>query len=93
VVCTGYTAAEVHGDSSRNQVHRAMAEAAQKLVKEDRCDIIILGCAGMTGLEQTIREAVGNRITIIDGVVAGVHMLAGIIHAGQQTSQAGVYGL
>jgi len=93
VVCTGYTAAEVHGDSNRNQVHRAMAEAAQKLVKEDRCDIIILGCAGMTGLEQTIREAVGNRITIIDGVVAGVHMLAGIIHAGQQTSQAGVYGL
>jgi len=93
VVCTGYTAAEVHGASNRNQVQRAMAEAAQKLVKEDQCDAIILGCAGMTGLEQTIREVVGKHVTIIDGVVAGVHMLAGIIHAGQRTSQAGVYGL
>jgi Asp/Glu/hydantoin racemase len=93
VICTGYTAAEVHGEPNRNQVQRAMAEAAQKLVKEDHCDIIILGCAGMTGLEETIREAVGQNVTIIDGVVAGVHMLAGLIHAGQQTSQAGVYGL
>jgi Asp/Glu/hydantoin racemase len=92
VVCTGYSAAEVHGDSNRNQVQRAMADAAQKLVREDHCDIIILGCAGMTGLEQTVRDAVGKNVTIIDGVVAGVHMLAGLIHSGQQTSGAGAYG-
>lgn len=92
VVCTGFTAAEVHGEAHRNQVQRAMAEAAKKLVTEDNCDIIILGCAGMSGLEQTIREAVGPKVTIVDGVVAGVHMLAGLIHSGQQTSNAGAYG-
>ena len=92
VICTGYSAAEVHGETNRNQVHRAMGEAAQKLVRDDHCDTIILGCAGMTGLEQTVREAVGKSVTIIDGVVAGVHMLAGLIHSGQQTSGAGAYG-
>jgi len=92
VLCTGYTAAELHGETNRNQVQRAMAEAAQKLVRDDHCDTIILGCAGMTGLEQTVREAVGKNVTIIDGVVAGVHMLAGLIHSGQQTSGAGAYG-
>jgi Asp/Glu/hydantoin racemase len=92
VICTGYSAADVHGDLHRNQVQRAMAEAAQKLVRDDHCDIIILGCAGMTGLEQTVRDAVGKNVTIVDGVLAGVHMLAGLIHSGQQTSGAGVYG-
>ena len=92
VLCTVYSAAEVHGEQHRNQVQRAMAEAAQRLVREDKCDIIILGCAGMTGLEQTVREAVGKTVTIIDAVVAGVHMLAGLIHAGQHTSGAGAYG-
>ena len=92
VLCTGYSAAEVHGETNRNKVQRAMAEAALKLVREDHCDIIILGCAGMSGLEQTIRDAVGRDVTIIDGVVAGVHMLAGLIHSGQQTSAAGAYG-
>ena len=92
VICTGFNAAQVHGEANKNQVQRAMAEAARKLVEEDHCDIIILGCAGMVGLEQSVREAVGNRVTIIDGVVAGVHMLAGLIHSGQQTSTAGAYG-
>jgi Asp/Glu/hydantoin racemase len=92
VLCTGFSAAEVHGEQHRNQVQRAMAEAALRLVREDKCDIIILGCAGMTGLEQTVREAVGRNVTIIDGVTAGVHMLAGLIHAGQMTSGAGAYG-
>jgi len=92
VLCTGFSAAEVHGDAHRNQVQRAMGEAAQRLVREDHCDVIILGCAGMSGLEQAIRDAVGNKVTIIDAVVAGVHMLSGLIHAGQQTSCGGAYG-
>jgi Asp/Glu/hydantoin racemase len=92
VLCTGYSAAEVHGETHRNQVQRAMAEAAQKLVREDHCDIIILGCAGMSGLEQTIRDAVGRNVTIIDGLIAGVNMLAGLINCGMSTSGAGVYG-
>jgi Asp/Glu/hydantoin racemase len=92
VICTGYSAAELHGEANKNQVQRAMADAAQKLVRDDHCDIIILGCAGMTGLEQAVRDAVGKHVTIIDAVVAGVHTLAGLIHAGQQTSGAGAYG-
>lgn len=92
VICTGYSAAEVHGETNRNQVQRAMADAAKKLVREDHCDVIILGCAGMTGLEQTVRDAVGKNVTIIDAVVAGVHMLSGLIHSGSQTSGAGAYG-
>jgi Asp/Glu/hydantoin racemase len=92
VICTGYSAAEVHGETSRNQVQRAMAEAALKLVQDDHCDVIILGCAGMTGLESIVREAVGKDVTIIDAVLAGVHMLAGLIHSGLPTSGAGAYG-
>jgi Asp/Glu/hydantoin racemase len=94
VACTGYSAAEVHGEggANRNQVQRAMADAARKLVREDRCDVIVLGCAGMTGLENVVREAVGKNVTVVDAVVAGVHMLAGLIHSGQTTSGAGVYG-
>ena len=63
---------------------------ATKRILDKGAKAICLGCAGMAGLDETVREACveqmgkaeGERIKIIDGVVAGVIFLEGALRAG-----------
>ncbi|KAL4804636.1 carbon-nitrogen hydrolase [Aspergillus unguis] len=68
----------------------AMCNAAKELVKRG-ADTITLGCAGMTKLKTAVEEAVGPDVQVIDGVVAGVQHLAGILRMGGKTAKKGVY--
>lgn len=45
---------------------------AEAALAEDQVDAIILGCAGMTGLADHLRKALG--VPIIDGVEAAAHL-------------------
>ncbi|ODV90439.1 hypothetical protein CANCADRAFT_106576 [Tortispora caseinolytica NRRL Y-17796] len=40
---------------------------------------ICLGCAGMTGLDELIKTTLGDDIKIVNGVQAGIEILAGMI--------------
>ncbi|KAG8950742.1 hypothetical protein FRC04_007161 [Tulasnella sp. 424] len=78
VASTGFTAIELH-QAHPDEVSRKIGEAAKRLVEEEDADVICLGCAGMTGMEEAIRKGVSNQsIEIIDGVQAGVDLLAGL---------------
>ncbi|UJR07030.1 hypothetical protein I4U23_011318 [Adineta vaga] len=65
-------------------VNVAMSEPASELVKNNRCDVIILGCAGMSGLKKTMQQAfltMGLKASVIDPVVAGYEVLSGLVTA------------
>lgn len=82
VATTGYTAIELH-QVSQELVYRRIGEGARSLVEEKGARAICLGCAGMVGMEEAIVEALGEewsgKVSIIDGVQAGVHLLDGMI--------------
>ncbi|CAF0953836.1 unnamed protein product [Didymodactylos carnosus] len=63
-------------------VNVAMSKAAIELVEKNGCDVIVLGCAGMSGLESTVQQAVitmGSKVAVIDAVVAGYEILLGLV--------------
>ncbi|KAL4982675.1 carbon-nitrogen hydrolase [Aspergillus falconensis] len=72
------------------EVRDTMCGAARKLV-ERGADVITLGCAGMTKLKEAVEEAVGPEIQVVDGVVAGVHHLVGLLRMGGRTAKRGLY--
>lgn len=85
---TGLNASELH-ELPAEIVRVKMMEATKRLVKNGvgkGVDVrsICLGCAGMVGLEEAVRQACmeelgdeeGRRVGIVDGVKAGVGILA-----------------
>jgi Asp/Glu/hydantoin racemase len=81
---TGLNATELH-DLPAGEVKQKMKEATKRLLQRGNVGAICLGCAGMVGLDETVREAcveelgneAGKEIHIIDGVKAGVAQLVG----------------
>jgi Asp/Glu/hydantoin racemase len=92
---TGLNATELH-DLPADEVTAKMREATRRLVqrgeKGEMGDVqaICLGCAGMVGLDDAVRQACidflgderGKRISIVDGVKAGVGSLVGLAIGG-----------
>ena len=56
---------------------------------QDNVEAVILGCAGMADLTHKLTEDTG--LPVIDGVVAGVKLLEGLVGAGIATSKLGAY--
>jgi Asp/Glu/hydantoin racemase len=64
-----------------------MKDAVKRLVKRGNVGAVCLGCAGMAGMDEMVREACveelgqveGGRVRIVDGVVAGVAWLQGAV--------------
>jgi allantoin racemase len=51
--------------------------------------LIILGCAGMAGLQQAVGAAAG--VPVVDPVVAAVALLASLARTGARTSKRNLY--
>lgn len=95
VETTGLSAIELH-DTPAEEVRRRMKEAVKRLLGSGKRDgkgevgAICLGCAGMAGMDEIVREACieelgpdkGKRVRIVDGVVAGVAWLEGALRSG-----------
>ncbi|CAI6335665.1 unnamed protein product [Periconia digitata] len=72
------------------EVLAIMCEVGKTLVKQG-ADVLALGCAGMTNMKTAVENAVGEDVQVIDGVVAGVHHLAGLCRMGTKTAKRGAY--
>jgi Asp/Glu/hydantoin racemase len=89
VETTGLNATDLH-DAPAEEVRKKMKDAVKRLLKKDKVGAICLGCAGMAGMDQMVREACveelgevdGQRVRIVDGVMAGVAWLEGAVRAG-----------
>lgn len=91
---TGLNASELH-ELPPERVREKMKEATKRVLQagqEDGNEVraICLGCAGMVGLEEAVREACveelgehdGKHVAIIDGVKAGVGTLVTLARSG-----------
>ncbi|KAL1903343.1 hypothetical protein Sste5346_000629 [Sporothrix stenoceras] len=83
---------DLHADDAEAQerVNKSIFTAAQSLVAKG-AEVLTLGCAGMTPLKLAVEAAVGPDVTVIDGVLAGVQHLSGIVRVGSRTAKIGVY--
>lgn len=70
-----------------------MCSAATRLVNIAGADVIVLGCAGMMKLKGAVEKSVGGdgEVQVVDGVVAGVQHLVGLVRMGVKTAKKGAY--
>ncbi|KAJ5826856.1 hypothetical protein N7447_003619 [Penicillium robsamsonii] len=90
VETTGLTAVELH-TTEPEEVRRRIIDATRNLLRNSasRVKVVCLGCAGMAGMEEAVREGCiqeygteGRRVRIVDGVVAGAGNLITALKAG-----------
>ena len=80
VESTGMTALELH-DRPPEVVAAGISAAASRVVARG-ARTIIMGCAGMSGMEKAVREGCGEeRVQIVDAVRSGVTVLEGLVRA------------
>lgn len=75
-------------DPKSDAVGRLRAEIA-RAVAEDRCEAIVLGCAGMADLNAALAAEFG--LPVIDGVAAAVKLVEAVAGLGLGTSKVGGY--
>ena len=70
-----------------SNARRKLLDEIARAVREDRCDVVILGCAGMADLTAWLTEETG--VPVIDGVAVAVRMVDSLVGGGLSTSKAG----
>ena len=87
VRATGLSTLELDEDPQR--AVEAVVEQARRAVREDRAEVICLGCGGLAGLDQAISTQLG--VPVVDGVPAGVRFAESLVGIGLTTSKVGTY--
>ncbi|KAL2263896.1 hypothetical protein VTK26DRAFT_4456 [Humicola hyalothermophila] len=93
VETTGLDAGDFHSVSPA-VIREKLSEATRRLLAKGQVDCVVMGCAGMAGLEEIIRSVavetygleVGRKVLIIDGVKAGVGLLEQMVRNKQAFS-------
>jgi len=83
VETTGLNAGDFHGGVDPEVVTRKLREATGRLLDRGDLECVIMGCAGMAGLEEIIRSvatekygpARAKELLVVDGVRAGIGLL------------------
>jgi allantoin racemase len=60
-------------------------ELSRRAVEKDKAEVIVLGCAGMSGMDRKIQEALG--VPVLDGVICALILAAGFSRHGIGTSK------
>ncbi|MGW8251924.1 MAG: aspartate/glutamate racemase family protein [Anaerolineales bacterium] len=76
-------------ESGEHDTQALIQQAALKAIHEDGAEVLCLGCAGMTGLDKQLEQVLG--VPVIDGVVAALKFLEGMLGYGVRTSKRRVY--
>ncbi|AZD07294.1 Hydantoin racemase [Pseudomonas chlororaphis] len=67
----------------------AIVRQAELAVSEDKAEVICLGCGGMAGLDEQIRQRTG--VPVVDGVTAAVTIAESLVRLGLSTSKVRTY--
>ncbi|MGO1949524.1 MAG: aspartate/glutamate racemase family protein [Mycobacteriaceae bacterium] len=76
-------------EESATRAVATIAEEARLAVEQDRAEVIVLGCGGMAGLGDAVREATGA--PVVDGVAAAVQLAESLVNLGLRTSKVRTY--
>jgi len=88
VESTGLNGNELHS-AHQDLVRERMIEATKRLVKNGDVKVVILGCAGMCGLNKIVEEALveelgedqAKNVYVLDGVAAGIGLLENLLRS------------
>jgi len=64
-------------------------ETSRLAVERDRAEVIVLGCAGLAGLDRRIQKALN--VPVLDGVACALIIVTGLVRYGVSTSKIGRY--
>ncbi|WP_269938329.1 aspartate/glutamate racemase family protein [Arthrobacter sp. HY1533] len=67
----------------------AIVREAELAVTVDKAEVIVLGCGGMAGLNEQVRERTG--VPVVDGVAAAVTIAESLVRLGLSTSKVRTY--
>ena len=76
-------------ESEPQRAIEAIVEQAEIAVREDKAEVICLGCGGMAGLDDRIRARTG--VPVVDGVSAAVTIAESLVRLGLTTSKVRTY--
>jgi len=82
VECVGVGAGELHGEGDGEVEGRVRGAVGRLVGGEGGVGVVVLGCAGMVGMEEWVREECGEGVRVVDGVKAGVGILQGLVRGG-----------
>ncbi len=71
------------------ETFKQLRDEARSAVESDGADVIVLGCAGMSGLAAALQDELG--VPVVDGVAAAVVTAESLVRLGLSTSRAGEY--
>jgi allantoin racemase len=74
---------ELEEDSRRTE--EVLTELGRKAMEKDGAEVLLLGCAGMAGVDRQLESQLG--IPVIDGTVAAVKFLEALYDYGKKTSK------
>lgn len=80
-------ALEEPGSGAREKVRDEILRA----VREDNCEAVVLGCAGMADLTEWLTQETG--VPVIDGVTVATRMIEALVGCGLKTSKIGGYAM
>lgn len=87
VVASGLSVLELEEDKDRTVA--AIVAKAKQIVEQNGVEVLCLGCGGMAGLDQAVREATGA--PVVDGVAAAVALAEGLVRMKLTTSKVRTY--
>jgi allantoin racemase len=68
---------------------KAIGREAELAVRQDKAEVICLGCGGMAGLDEAVRARTG--VPVVDGVTAAVKLAESLVALGLSTSKIRTY--
>lgn len=81
------TGLRVIGDYGEKK--KSLYQEGMKAVEEDRAEVLVLGCAGMAGLDKELQEEIG--VPVLDGVVCALMLMESLIRYDLKTSKIGKF--
>jgi len=75
----------LHLQSDSGVVIRTLIEASRTAIEKDGAEVICLGCAGMTGLDKPMEQALD--VPVLDGVVCSVKLAEAMFDYGLKLSK------
>lgn len=76
-------------ERNREKVKKGLARAGRLAIREDKAEVLCLGCAGMTEMDKALEKELG--IPVIDPVAAGVKAIEGLVACEKRTSKISSY--
>jgi allantoin racemase len=83
VRASGLAVLELEEDPAR--AVETIVDQAERAVRDDKAEVIVLGCGGMAGLDEQIRARTG--VPVVDGVAAAVTIAESLVRLGLSTSK------